>query len=98
MPARGITHIRLGLDGRIAAVRWQAVGSATLPTGPAQEATVEQIAAAIGAGEQVSFWTPLQGGQRISGGELQVERDPDGRPRLVEARAGGRRLIDLPRF
>lgn len=98
MPARGITHVRLGLDGRIGAVRWQEVTAAGLPTGPAQEATVEQIAAAIAAGDAVTFWSPLQGGQRASGGELQVERDADGKPRLVEARAGGRRLIDLPRF
>jgi hypothetical protein len=98
MAKRGITHIRLGLDGRIAVVRWQEVGAAGMPTGPAQEATVESMAAAINEGDVVTFWSPLQGGQRTSGGEVQVELSPDGKLRLVVVRAGSRRLEDLPRF
>ncbi|NRF69830.1 hypothetical protein HLB44_22750 [Aquincola sp. S2] len=95
---RGITHVRLGLDGRIAVVRWQEVATARMPTGAAQEATLEQLAAAIEAGETIEFWSRLNGGQRASGGEVRIERDSDGKLRLIEARASGQRLDDLPRF
>lgn len=96
---RGITHVRLGLDGRLSRVRWQEVAGADVPTGSAREASIEDIAAAIEAGEPVQFWPRLGTGQRVHGGELRVERDAAGRPGLVEERAeGGHRLLDLPRF
>lgn len=98
MATRGITNIRLGADGRIAQVRWQEVNAVGLPAGRAQEANIEQIAEAIGAGERVGFWGPLRGGQRARGGELLVERDASGRPLLVESKPGAVRLLDLPRF
>jgi hypothetical protein len=98
MATLGITNIRLGADGRIALVRWQEVNAAGLPAGRAQESSIEQLAAAVGAGERVAFWGPLRGGQRARGGELLVERDESGRPLLVESRPGAVRLLDLPRF
>ena len=98
MTVRGITHVRLGLDGRIAVVRWQEVGTARMPTGAAHEATVEQLAAAMEAGDTVEFWSRLSGGQRAPGGEVRIDRGDNGKLLLAEVRPGPHRLLDLPRF
>ncbi|WP_284620665.1 hypothetical protein [Aquabacterium humicola] len=95
---RGITHIRLGLDGRVGVVRWQEVTGGRVPTGAARQATLEEIVAHIEAGKTVEFWPRVGSGQRVSGGAVLVERDADGRAKLVEERQGGHRLIELPRF
>ncbi|WP_284620564.1 hypothetical protein [Aquabacterium humicola] len=98
LPARGITHVRLGPDGQIAAVLWGEVTAATSPAGPFRKATVEQLAAAIDAGETVAFWTLTTDGRRSFGGVIHVERGEGGRLHLVEVGAGDLVLLNLPRF
>lgn len=98
LPGRGITHVRLGPDGHIAAVLWREVTPARSPAGPIRKATVEQLAAAIDAGETVAFWTLSTGGRRSFGGVICVERGEGGRLHLVEAGAGDLVLLNLPRF
>ncbi|HSW07843.1 hypothetical protein [Aquabacterium sp.] len=97
MTIYGITHRRLAVNGAIAAIRCQVVDGNRNLVGPAQQFTALQAADLIDGGEAFELW-PRVGAARVFGGAVQVRREPDGTPRLVEERAGGRQLLDLPGF
>ena len=101
MHVYAIFAIRLDDEGRIVRVRWRRAGDTWVGwDGPATEAGVGDVRAALQAGDAVISLFDVDG-KRVQGPGVRCHEDEAGRDRLVDGGIDPRapfRLIDLPHF